>query len=87
MGTLTSELAKLNHQALEHASEVFTLFRVWLRNQFQAMGRKKDADDLAMHVLARSQGVATLASAFHDEKFIRQEVKQLCQWLQQYTDR
>lgn len=87
VGTLTSELAKLNHQALEHASEVFTLFRVWLRNQFQAMGRKKDADDLAMHVLARSQGVATLASAFHDEKFIRQEVKQLCQWLQQYTDR
>ena len=86
VGTLTSELAKLDHQALEHASEVFTLFRNWLRRQFQALGRKKDADDLAMHVLARSQGVATLASAFHDEKFIRQEVKLLCQWLQQYTE-
>lgn len=86
VGTLTSELAKLNHQALDRASEVFTLFRTWLRQQFQAMGRRKDADDLAMHVLARSQGIATLASAFHDEKFIRQEVKLLCQWLQQYTE-
>jgi TetR/AcrR family transcriptional repressor of nem operon len=34
-----------------------------------------------MHLLARSQGVATLAAAFHDEKFIRQEVKQMCDWL------
>ncbi len=83
VGTLTTELAKLNHQALDHANEVFTLFRHWLRTQFQALGREQDADALAMHVLARSQGVATLASAFHDEAFIRQEVELLCQWLDQ----
>jgi len=38
-----------------------------------------------MHLLARSQGVATLASAFHDEKFIRQEVKEMCDWLESCT--
>jgi hypothetical protein len=28
-----------------------------------------------------SQGVATLANAFHDELFIRQEVADMCAWL------
>ncbi|MEE2730678.1 MAG: TetR/AcrR family transcriptional regulator [Pseudomonadota bacterium] len=86
VGTLTTELAKLNHHALDQANAVFTLFRTWLRQQFQAMGRKQDADELAMHVLGRSQGVATLASAFQDEKFLKQEVKRLNQWLQQCVD-
>jgi AcrR family transcriptional regulator len=80
VGTLCSELAKLNHAAQGEANKLFTLFRTWLRRQFALLGRK-DADALAMHVLARSQGVATLANAFHDEKFIRQEVEQMDAWL------
>jgi TetR/AcrR family transcriptional regulator, transcriptional repressor for nem operon len=81
VGTLCSELAKLNHAAQAEANKRFTLFRTWLRKQFTLLGRKADADELAMHLLARSQGVATLANAFHDEKFIRQEVKQMHDWL------
>ena len=38
-----------------------------------------------MHVLARSQGIATLASAFEDEQFVQQEVRQLQDWLQDIT--
>jgi hypothetical protein len=34
-----------------------------------------------MHVLARSQGVASLANAFRDDSFIRREVEQLLAWL------
>jgi TetR/AcrR family transcriptional repressor of nem operon len=81
VGTLCGELAKLNHAAQAEANMLFTLFRTWLRKQFTRLGRKADADELAMHLLARSQGVATLANAFHDEKFIRQEVKEMCDWL------
>jgi AcrR family transcriptional regulator len=81
VGTLCSELAKLDHPSQGEANRLFTLFRTWLRRQFTLLGRKADADELAMHLLARSQGVATLASAFRDEKFIRQEVKQMCDWL------
>ncbi len=80
VGTLCSELAKLNHAAQGEANKLFTLFRTWLRRQFALLGRK-DADALAMHVLARSQGVATLANAFHDDRFIRQEVEQMDAWL------
>ena len=80
VGTLCTELAKLNHAAQPEAKSLFTLFRTWLRRQFALLGRP-DADVLAMHLLARSQGVATLASAFHDEAFIREEVQQMCDWL------
>ena len=81
VGTLCTELAKLNHASQAEANKLFTLFRTWLRRQFTLLGHEADADALAMHLLARSQGVATLASAFHDEKFIKQEVKQMCDWL------
>lgn len=86
VGTLCGELAKLNHTAQSEASELFTLFRTWLRQQFALLGREQDADALAMHVLAWSQGVATLANAFHDENFVNQEVKQMCDWLSLYTE-
>jgi TetR/AcrR family transcriptional regulator, transcriptional repressor for nem operon len=86
VGTLCSELAKLNHGAQGEANKLFTLFRAWLRRQFTLLGREKDADALAMHLLARSQGVATLANAFHDETFIRQEVLQMHAWLNALTE-
>ena len=82
VGTLCTELAKLGHASQAEATKLFTLFRTWLRRQFTLLGREADADALAMHLLARSQGIATLANAFHDEKFIRQEVEQMCDWLE-----
>lgn len=82
VGTLSVELAKLGHAARPEANRLFTLFRTWLRRQFAALGRKADADRLAMHLLARSQGVATLAAAFGDERFIRQEVAAMGDWLE-----
>ena len=81
VGTLCTELAKLDHGLQGEANKLFTLFRVWLRRQFEQLGHKADADSLAMHLLARSQGIATLASAFHDEKFIKKEVGYLSEWL------
>lgn len=85
VGTLCAELAKLDHVAQEEANKIFTLFRDWLRRQFMLLGLEAEADALAMHLLARSQGVATLANAFHDEEFIRQEVDRMCAWLETCT--
>jgi TetR/AcrR family transcriptional repressor of nem operon len=86
VGTLCCELSKLNHSSQASANRLFTLFRTWLRRQFTLLGREADADALAMHLLARSQGVATLANAFHEERFIKQEVKQMCDWLRTCTE-
>lgn len=85
VGTLCTELAKLSHTSQVEASKLFMLFRSWLRRQFEFLGCEADADMLAMHLLARSQGIATLANAFHDEKFIEQEVKLMHDWLASCT--
>lgn len=81
VGMLCNELAKLDHVAMDEARKLFCLFRDWLAQQFAALGRASDADALAMHLLARSQGIATLATAFRDEAFIRREVEDMCAWL------
>ncbi|MDH5546268.1 MAG: TetR/AcrR family transcriptional regulator [Gammaproteobacteria bacterium] len=86
IGSLCTELAKLDHIAKSRANTLFTLFRRWLTGQFELLGRKKDAEQLAMHLLMRSQGVAVLASSFHDEKFIQQEVEDMCAWLETQTE-
>lgn len=81
VGTLCTELAKLNHPSQTNANRIFSIFRDWLKRQFRLAGHKKRADELAMHLLGMSQGVATLASAFQDEKYIKHEVKQMTKWL------
>ena len=81
VGTLSNELAKLDSIARHKAGELFGLYRDWLEGQFEALGRVSDADGLAMHLLMRSQGVATLANAFRDESYIGHEVDDMCTWL------
>jgi AcrR family transcriptional regulator len=83
VGTLCTELAKLCHPSRAGANELFSLFRAWLRRQFTLLGRKKDADALAMHLLARSQGIATMAATVADAEFIDREVRLMRDWLQQ----
>jgi len=82
VGTLNTELSKLDHAAQSRAAEIFSLFRDWLAKQFAAMGFNDDAETLALHLLGRSQGVAVMASAFRDEGFLRSEVASLEDWLQ-----
>ncbi|MES9990664.1 MAG: TetR/AcrR family transcriptional regulator [Candidatus Thiodiazotropha sp.] len=81
VGTLCTELAKLDHSSKEQANKVFSLFRIWLRQQFTLLGYGDEADGLAMHVLSWSQGVATLGNAFNDIEYVRQEVAKMCDWL------
>ncbi|WP_170324842.1 TetR/AcrR family transcriptional regulator [Ruegeria arenilitoris] len=81
VGTLCTELSKLEHSAQNDANLLFDLFRDWLVRQFSAVGLSEDAPDLAMRLLAQSQGVATLAQAYQDEAFINREVQQMNIWL------
>ena len=81
VGSLCGELAKLDHTSRGEANRLFKLFRDWLARQFALLGRARDADELALHLLARSQGVAALSNAFGDEAFITREVSDLGAWL------
>jgi len=81
VGTLSTELAKMQHPSGPKAARLFTLFLSWLAGQFISLGRHDDADALAAHLLVWSQGVATLAQALGDENFIDQQVSEMRDWL------
>jgi len=87
VGTLTTELAKLDHAAQDEANALFMLFRTWLSKEFAALGLTDEADDLAMHLLAMSQGVATLTNAFRDVVFTEREVARMEAWLEEQVAR
>lgn len=82
VGTLCAELAKLGHPNRAEANAVMELFRTWLRGQFVLMGRAQDADTLALHLLARTQGVAVVAQSLRDKAFLQHEVAQMLSWVE-----
>ncbi|KUP93033.1 TetR/AcrR family transcriptional regulator [Tritonibacter horizontis] len=86
VGTLFSELSKLNHPQEAGARALFDLFRHWLRQRFEDMGHGAEADALAMQLLARSQGAASLANAYPDDAFLAREVDQMMAWLDTVAD-
>ena len=64
---------------------MLTVMREWLTKQFKELGLGREASQMAMHLLARSQGIALITNSFEDQTFLRQEVKRLKQWLDDVT--
>ena len=88
VGTLTTELQKLDHSAHEHAVEIFVMFKNWLVAQLKSAGKKgNEAEQISLHLLARSQGVATVFNAIKNERFLRAEVDSLETWLDEQFER
>jgi TetR/AcrR family transcriptional regulator, transcriptional repressor for nem operon len=82
VGSLCSELAKLDHTLRTEAAQLLILFAEWLEDQLVQLGYRDQASDIAMHLLMRSQGVASLANVFQDADFVRREVEAMNQWLE-----
>ncbi len=80
VGSLCTEMAKTQHTLLHDASNVLVHYRDWLSRQFKQLGLNQPTS-LAMHLLARIQGIATITNAFEDKEFLCQEVKKLISWL------
>ncbi|MGX1497773.1 TetR/AcrR family transcriptional repressor of nem operon [Labrenzia sp. MBR-25] len=85
VGTLTTELAKVDHPSSERANEIMVLFGDWLERQFRELGCRESSRDNALHVLGWSQGVATLAQAFKDKAYVEREVSKILTWLDGIT--
>ncbi len=83
VGTLNTELTKLDHAARPRAAEIFRLFQSWLAAQFLLLGHGDKAEAHALHVLGRSQGIAVMASTFRDEAWICEEVSALEAWVEE----
>ncbi len=81
VGSLCTELAKTNHAMLDDANKMFIVFHGWLVIQLNLLGVNKNVKKIAMQFIARVLGIVTVANAFKDKSFLKQEIKQLKKWL------
>lgn len=84
IGSLCTELAKGSDELQSKSREVFELLRDWMCQQFEAIGYA-DANDKAMDMLARMQGVALMACAFKDNAYLHRSVAELRSWVNSLT--
>lgn len=81
MGTLNSELGKVQRDLQAITREQFVVFEQWIKKQFQLMGCDKNAAELTMHLMVWTQGVASMAYIHQDTRLIQREAKSLAAWL------
>ncbi len=79
-GSLSSELAKDNAFLQDKSRLVFEVLHDWVAKQFSASGVEK-ADELAMDLLARMQGIIVMACAFKDKAFLQRSLQDLKDWV------
>ena len=84
IGSLSSELAKDDAELHEISRQAFVLLRDWLKVQFADLGLP-NADDLAMDLLAKIQGVTVLACAFKDTGFVERSHREIKDWINAKT--
>ena len=82
VGSICLELIKMGNINQTDAADMIVLFRNWLRKQFLELGYKKQkSDQLAMHMISRTQGISLMANVFADKTFLLREIKQLKEWI------
>ena len=84
IGSLSTELAKDDTELQEISRQAFVLLRDWIKLQFKALGLE-NADDLAMDLLAKMQGVTVMACAFKDADFIKRSHQEIKDWINAKT--
>ena len=82
VGTFCSELHKAGGSVATRATEIFAQHLAWIESQFRALGKGKDSNGLAVHLLSAMQGVSVLAHTFHDSGLVATETKRLKSWIQ-----
>jgi len=84
IGSLCTELAKDTEALQSKSREVFEVLRNWMSRQFEGIGFN-DANDKAMDLLARMQGVAVLACAFKDSAYLHRSIGDIKNWVNGLT--
>ena len=82
VGTFCSELHKAGGSVATRSTEIFAQHLAWIESQFRALGKGKDSNGLAVHLLSAMQGVSVLAHSFHDSGLVATETKRLKSWIQ-----
>ena len=82
IGSLNVELSKTQLAMQAKTKEMFDIFVSWLTIQFISLGQRKASHKLALHLLARMQGISLVANAYADPDFLQKEVAELHKWVE-----
>ena len=87
IGTLSSELAKDQDNEISKAkmTAVFDLLRNWSIEQFKALGIEQKANQYAMDLLARLQGISMMTNVYQDRDYLHQATEDARNWINQIT--
>ena len=78
MGTITGEFSKNQPELHQISLVLFIRFRTWITEQFKILNYTADkADENAMYLLSRTQGISVITHVFKDEAFLDNEVEKL----------
>jgi TetR/AcrR family transcriptional regulator, transcriptional repressor for nem operon len=78
LGTLTSEFSKHEPELYQIALPMFETFREWIAKEYQSLGfDESQADEKAMSLLSKVQGVAMVTHVFKDRKFLIKEIENI----------
>ena len=80
LGSLCSELDKRADLVENMSARLLEIPTAWLRDQFRQMGRR-DADELAMALMASYLGIALLTNTLRDPKVMTNESRRLERWI------
>lgn len=81
MGSLNTELGKINPELQQQSKYMFTLFEDWLTDQFSELGYAGKAREYARRLLSRGQGISVITHIYKDKKFLLQEMDLLGRWV------
>lgn len=78
LGTLTSEFSKHEPELYKITLPMFQKYRNWIAKEYQNAGiDKKQADEKAMSLLSKVQGVAMVTHVFKDKEFLQKEIDKI----------
>jgi len=81
VGGLCQELNKDESQLSDKADELLNQALKWTTLQFEQMQRK-DAAELAQHLLANTHGASLLANTFNEPQIVKQEAEKMKDWIE-----
>ena len=80
-GTLCAELHKEGGVLAKKASPLLAEPLAWMEAQFKKLGKGKDSEGLAVHLLSALQGVSLLAHSFRNPGLVLIEGGRLKEWI------
>ncbi len=85
IGSLSAELVKDQNTevAARRLTAVFDLLKNWIKQQLQHLRQAERAEEIAMDLLARMQGVIILSNVYNDAEYLHRGINDIQSWLNQ----